>query len=164
MPSCQPAPRATQHVTVRVEQRDLGLGRRVRLIDEVPRPWTDIEVPTPEVPLVTLDHRGDRDVPDGPRHEAQDPRVVDREHQRVVAGLALVGRVVAIQQGRWCTTFAGDASALLLLPPPPGTFRTSVAAGRTGRREAGAQRSGPTRCADPRPRPINAPPQMTTSA
>ena len=52
----------------------------------------------PEVRAVVLDEPWDRHMQDGAGHEADDPRVVDREHDRVVSGLALVGGIAAFHR------------------------------------------------------------------
>ena len=74
---------------------------RMALLQAAPRiatvrARTDVEVPASEEPAIPLDDRRGRAPPDRAGHEAQYPRVVDREEEAVVAALALVRRIVAI--------------------------------------------------------------------
>ena len=83
---------------VGVEQGDLGPGRGLGLLDEVAGAGTDVEVSMSEMPTVALNRLRDGTPPHRARHEPEYPRVVYREHERVVAGLALVGGVVSIHR------------------------------------------------------------------
>jgi hypothetical protein len=93
MHRCEPAGAPREYVGVGIEERDLGPGRRRGLLEEVARARTDVQVPTPEVLAVVLHAGWDRDLPDRARHEPEHPRVVDREHEPVVAAVALVSGI-----------------------------------------------------------------------
>ena len=68
------------------------------LRDEVAGARADIEVATRKVRAVVLDEPWDGHMQDSAGHEDDDPRVVDREHERVVSGLALVGWITALHR------------------------------------------------------------------
>ena len=66
------------------------------MLDEVTGAWADIEMPAFKMQAISLDDRRRGAPPDHTSHEAEDERVVDRQKERVVAGLALVRGIVAI--------------------------------------------------------------------
>jgi len=83
-------------VRIRVEQGDRCAGRWSGLLDEVAGAGAEVEMSASEMHSISLDHRRDGTAPDRTSHEAEHERVVDREEEGVVAGLALVRGIVAI--------------------------------------------------------------------
>src|SRR4051794_3442394 len=79
-----------------IDQRDLCSQRRRGVLYEVTGARADVEVSSTHMRAVTLDEFRHRALPHRARHEAEDERVVDGEHEAVVARLSLVCGIAPI--------------------------------------------------------------------
>ena len=100
MPFLESLRHVAKHGLIGVQERDLRVTGRVRLLDEVAGPRPNVEVPVPHVLSIHVDALCDGNLPDRLRHELQYPHVVDREHRRVVPGLPLVRRIGLVHAGK----------------------------------------------------------------